>query len=76
MSTVTCVPSKEEPSIWGDVVFYMYTEFDNKHKRVTLSRVHCAYHKRFEVVSNFKRENGYINPAHIHAHFVMSEYLE
>ena len=76
MSTVTCVPSNEKPSIWGDVVFYMYTEFDNKHKRVTLSRVHCAYDKRFEVVSNFKRENDYIIPAHIHAHFVMSEYLE
>lgn len=68
--------SDDVDSIWGDVVFYLYTEFDNKHKRVTLARIHCAYKKRFEVVSNFKRENGYISASHIHAHFMMSEYLE
>ena len=76
MSTVTCVPSNEKPSIWGDVVFSMYTEFDNKHKRVNLARIHCAYERRFEVLSEFKRNNDAIESARIHAHFMMSEYIE
>jgi hypothetical protein len=54
----------------------MYTEWDNKHKRVNLARIHCAYDKRFEVLSEFKRNNDAIESARIHAHFMMSEYLE
>lgn len=76
MSIVHCVPSKENSGIWGDVVVYMYTEWDNKHKRVNLARIHCAYDRRFEVLSEFKRNNDAIESARVHAHFMMSEYLE
>ena len=68
---------KPDNACWGDVVFYMYVESgDAKGKRVTLGRVNCDFKKRFEVVAEFKRDNGFINPMHIHAHFMMSEFLE
>ena len=68
---------KPDNAFWGDVVFYMYVESDEKRgKRVTLGRVNCDYKDRFEVVEKFKKANGFIKPQHIHAHFMLSEYVE
>ena len=67
-------------NLFGEVKFYTYVAIgdDNneRHKRVTLATVPCDYVDRHEVVAKFKRDNGFIDPMHIHAHFMMSEFLE
>lgn len=68
---------KPDNAFWGDVVFYMYVETDEKRgKRVNLGRVNCEYKDRFEVAEKFKNANAFIKSNRIHAHFMMSEFVE